>query len=81
MTRAYLPLLLTLSALWGASYLFIKVAVDEIDPIPMIELRLLLAGAVLLAFLVARMGRRDDGKSSTRGRCSNGLHRLLQKLH
>ena len=59
MTRAYLPLLLTLSALWGASYLFIKVAVDEIDPIPMIELRLLLAGAVLLAFLVARMGRRE----------------------
>jgi drug/metabolite transporter (DMT)-like permease len=58
-TRAYLPLLLTLSALWGASYLFIKVAVDEIEPIPMIELRLLLAGAVLLAFLVARMGRRE----------------------
>ena len=57
MTRAYLPLLLTLSALWGASYLFIKVAVDEIEPIPMIELRLLLAGVVLLAFLVARMGR------------------------
>jgi drug/metabolite transporter (DMT)-like permease len=58
-TRAYLPLLLTLSALWGASYLFIKVAVDEIEPIPMIELRLLLAGAVLLTFLVARMGRRE----------------------
>ena len=57
MTRAYLPLLLTLSALWGASYLFIKVAVDEIEPIPMIELRLLLAGVVLLAFLVARWGR------------------------
>jgi len=58
-TRAYLPLLLILSALWGASYLFIKVAVDEIEPIPMIELRLILAGAVLLAFLVARMGRRE----------------------
>ena len=59
MTRAYLPLLLTLSALWGASYLFIKVAVDEIEPAAMIELRLILAGAVLLAFLVARMGRRE----------------------
>jgi drug/metabolite transporter (DMT)-like permease len=58
-TRAYLPLLLTLSALWGASYLFIKVAVDEIEPIPMIELRLLLASTVLLSFLVARMGRRS----------------------
>ena len=59
MTRAYLPLLFTLSALWGASYLFIKVAVDEIEPATMIELRLILAGAVLLAFLVARMGRRE----------------------
>jgi len=58
-TRAYLPLLFTLSALWGASYLFIKVAVDEIEPAAMIELRLILAGAVLLAFLVARMGRRE----------------------
>lgn len=59
MTRAYLPLLLTLSALWGASYLFIKVAVDEIEPAAMIELRLILAGVVLFAFLVARMGRRE----------------------
>lgn len=59
MPRAYLSLLFTLSALWGASYLFIKVAVDEIEPAAMIELRLILAGAVLLSFLVARMGRRE----------------------
>lgn len=56
--RGYLPLLLLLSALWGASYLFIKVAVEEIAPAAMIELRLVLAGAALLAFLVYRHGGR-----------------------
>jgi drug/metabolite transporter (DMT)-like permease len=54
--RGYLPALLFLSALWGASYLFIKVAVDEIEPAAMIELRLILAGAVLLGFLLYRLG-------------------------
>jgi drug/metabolite transporter (DMT)-like permease len=54
--RGYLPALLFLSALWGASYLFIKVAVEEIEPAAMIELRLILAGAVLLGFLLWRLG-------------------------
>ena len=58
-TRGYLPLLLFLSALWGASYLFIKVAVREIEPTAMIELRLILAGAVLVAYLVHRVGPRE----------------------
>jgi drug/metabolite transporter (DMT)-like permease len=56
-SRSYLPLLLFLSALWGASYLFIKVAVEEIEPAAMIELRLILAGAVLIGFLLWRFGR------------------------
>ena len=30
--RSYWPLILTLAAMWGASYLFIKVAVDDIPP-------------------------------------------------
>jgi drug/metabolite transporter (DMT)-like permease len=57
--RGYWPALLFLSALWGASYLFIKVAVEELEPAAMMELRLLLAGAVLLAFLVWRLGWAD----------------------
>ncbi len=32
MTRSYLGLMSFLAAAWGASYLFIKVAVDEIPP-------------------------------------------------
>ena len=52
----YWPMLLTLAAVWGASYLFIKVAVDEIAPAPMMAVRTLLAAAVLLGYVVWRFG-------------------------
>jgi drug/metabolite transporter (DMT)-like permease len=54
--RGYVPLLLLLAALWGASYLFIKVAVGELEPATMMALRLLLAACVLLGVLAARSG-------------------------
>jgi drug/metabolite transporter (DMT)-like permease len=56
--RAYLPSLLLLSAIWGASYLFIKVAVEEMEPAALMALRLLLAAATLAAVLVAQVGWR-----------------------
>jgi drug/metabolite transporter (DMT)-like permease len=56
--RGYLPRLLFLSSLWGASYLFIKVAVLEMAPAAVMSLRLLLAAAVLVGVLVLRMGWR-----------------------
>lgn len=40
-------LLLTLSVLWGASYLFIKVAVGEIPPLVLVLARVTLASAIL----------------------------------
>jgi drug/metabolite transporter (DMT)-like permease len=49
-------MLLLLAAVWGASYLFIKVAVEEIEPAPMMALRTLLAAAVLGCYLVWRLG-------------------------
>jgi drug/metabolite transporter (DMT)-like permease len=54
--RGYVPLLLIVGGIWGASYLFIKVAVREIEPTAMMDLRLLLAAAVLLPFLALRLG-------------------------
>jgi len=53
----YWPMLLLLAAVWGASYLFIKVAVDEIEPAPMMAFRTLLAAAVLLGYVVWRFGQ------------------------
>jgi drug/metabolite transporter (DMT)-like permease len=55
----YWPMLLVLAGVWGASYLFIKVAVDEIDPAPMMAVRTLLAAAVLLAYVFWRVGRSE----------------------
>jgi drug/metabolite transporter (DMT)-like permease len=54
MTRAYWPLLLLLAAIWGASYLFIKVAVEDVEPAPMMFFRLALAFLLLLPLVVAR---------------------------
>jgi drug/metabolite transporter (DMT)-like permease len=53
----YTPMLLILAAVWGASCLFIKVAVDEIAPAPMMATRTLLAAAVLLGYVGWRLGR------------------------
>jgi drug/metabolite transporter (DMT)-like permease len=58
MTRAYGPLIGALAAIWGASYFFIKVGVRDFEPTVLITLRLLIAAALLIAFLVARDGGR-----------------------
>jgi drug/metabolite transporter (DMT)-like permease len=56
--RSYLPPLLLLSAIWGASYMFIKVGVRDFSPAALVELRLLCASAVLVAAITARRGLR-----------------------
>ena len=45
-----------LAAMWGASYLFIKVAVEDIPPAAMTDLRLSMAAVLLTGYLVLRMG-------------------------
>jgi drug/metabolite transporter (DMT)-like permease len=52
----YGALLLVLGAIWGSSYLFIKVGVRELSPADLIEIRLLLAAPLLVAFAVRRYG-------------------------
>ncbi len=52
----YAPMLLLLAAVWGASYLFIKVAVDEIEPAPLMAARTGIAAIVLITYVVARLG-------------------------
>jgi len=46
--------LLLLGALWGASYVFIRVAAPVIGPVLLIEVRLLLAAAALILYAAAR---------------------------
>jgi drug/metabolite transporter (DMT)-like permease len=57
--RGYVPLLLIVAAIWGASFMLIKVAVEEIEPVPTMALRLALAALVLFPLLVFRRGGRQ----------------------
>jgi drug/metabolite transporter (DMT)-like permease len=57
-TRSYAFLIGLLGAIWGASYLFIKVALRDFSPPAMMELRLVFAALALGAFLVWSRGFR-----------------------
>ena len=52
--RGYVTLLLALSAIWGSSYMFIKVGVREFAPATLVDVRLALAAAVLIPFVATR---------------------------
>jgi drug/metabolite transporter (DMT)-like permease len=54
----YWPLIILLAAIWGASYLFIKLAIDDIEPAPMMAFRALLAGLMLAVYLAVALGGR-----------------------
>lgn len=58
MSRRYATFLLVLGAIWGSSYLFIKVGVRELSPAALIEIRLLCAIPLLVAFAAHRYGLR-----------------------
>jgi len=54
--RSYGLFLVVLGAIWGSSYLFIKVGVRDLSPAVLIEVRLLCAAPVLVAFAWRRYG-------------------------
>jgi drug/metabolite transporter (DMT)-like permease len=55
-SRRYAFLLVVLGAIWGSSYLFIKVGVRELSPAALIDLRLICAAPPLLVFAARRYG-------------------------
>jgi drug/metabolite transporter (DMT)-like permease len=54
--RGYVALLLLLAAIWGASFMFIKIAVDELAPTTTMALRLVLSALPLLAIVALKHG-------------------------
>ncbi len=54
MSLAHLTDLVLLAALWGASFLFMRVAVPEFGPVPLVAVRVAIAAALLLALLAWR---------------------------
>ena len=66
MRPADLARLVALAAMWGASYLFMRHAVPYLGATRLIEMRVVIAGVALLAFLVAT-GQAVDWKAHWRG--------------
>ena len=56
MTRRHLAMLLALAAIWGASFLFIKVGVRDFEPATLVFLRVLLAALTLLPIVLLTTG-------------------------
>jgi drug/metabolite transporter (DMT)-like permease len=56
MSRTYVPLMVLLAGIWGASFMFIKVADRELEPTTMMAGRTSIAAVLLVAFLVLRSG-------------------------
>jgi drug/metabolite transporter (DMT)-like permease len=54
MQTRYLGVLLLLGALWGASFLLIKIGVEEMPPETLVALRLVVAALILVVVLYAR---------------------------
>lgn len=53
MQGRYLGVLILLGAVWGASFLLIKIGVAEIPPVTLVAARLLISAAILVAVLYA----------------------------
>jgi drug/metabolite transporter (DMT)-like permease len=56
MSQRYLPPVLVLAAIWGASYLFIKVGVRDFQPATLMSLRLVIAFVPLFVYVAATRG-------------------------
>ena len=55
-------MLLALSAIWGASFMFIKIGVRELHPTTLVFLRLGIGALTLLPLLVVRVGVRESAR-------------------
>jgi drug/metabolite transporter (DMT)-like permease len=60
-TAGALPVLLALASVWGASFLFIKVAVEEISPIEVTAGRLFFGAVAILGYMWVRRVRFTAG--------------------
>src|SRR4051812_28454143 len=68
MTVRQTRMLLALAAVWGASFLFIRVAVDDLGPVVLADGRLLLATVALAPFAASpARGRFPRRRSLLRG--------------
>ena len=68
MSTRQVGLLIAVSAIWGASYLLIKIALDGFEPGVIVFLRVLLAAALLYVVILVRGGSDRTGLANLRRR-------------
>src|SRR2546429_92216 len=56
MSRRHLAMLLVLAALWGASFMFIKIGDRELEPITLVAFRMALGALTLVPIVLITMG-------------------------
>jgi drug/metabolite transporter (DMT)-like permease len=59
MSRRHLTMLLTLAALWGASFMFIKIGDRELEPITLVGFRMGLGALTLVPIVLLTVGARQ----------------------
>jgi drug/metabolite transporter (DMT)-like permease len=59
MTRRHLIMLFVLAALWGASFMFIKIGDRELHPFTLVGFRMALGALTLVPIVLATLGRRQ----------------------
>ena len=62
MSRRHLLMLLALASLWGASFMFIKIGVRELDPATLICLRLGIGAITIAPLMLVRIGVRESAQ-------------------
>ncbi len=64
MTIRFIIEFVLLGAIWGASFLFMRIAAPEFGPLALVEIRVLVAGLILLPILIKRKGLKLWGSYS-----------------
>ena len=64
--RAYVTLLLTLAAIWGSSYMFVEIALRDLEPTTLMSGRLVIASVFLVGLMAARGILRRLGRAGWR---------------
>lgn len=59
MATSHLAMLLTLAAIWGASFMFMRIAAPAFGPVALVELRVLVGAAVLAPFIWGSFSKTD----------------------
>src|SRR3954467_7351819 len=78
MVRRYVPLLVLLALIWGASFMFIKEGLRDFSPVVVAWARLAIGALVLTVYLAVQSGVRESVAELRRGGLEVGALGLVQ---